>query len=266
MKNNLEDTKMARLHEILAVESSKKTLLAKLFDETKAKFGKSEFFQGFVRTLKMINDSPENAAIERSTADSRSLPTTVHETLAYVLQFFGEYEDIQIQKNATNQVAVADLMYKGEVLLTNLPVDQLLGLEDRFSNLRKTVELMPTLAASKEWLPNEDTGRLGEWKTKTSDITIKTEKIIDAKVLYPATDKHPAQIKEYSKDVPVGELTQLNFCGAATSKQKAEVLAIIDTLINEARQARMRANTTEVVNRRIGEVLVKLIMTPFTGA
>jgi len=105
MKNNLEDTKMARLHEILAVESSKKTLLAKLFDETKAKFGKSEFFQGFVRSLKMINDSPENAAIERSTADSRSLPTTVHETLAYVLQFFGEYEDIQIHKNATNQVA-----------------------------------------------------------------------------------------------------------------------------------------------------------------
>ena len=213
---------MSKLHEILAVENTKKTALGKLIDDTKHKFGKFEFFQGLLKSLKMINESPENAALERSAAESRALPTTVHETLEYLMKYFSEYEDLQFQKNKTNQQAVADLMFRGELIHQGLPVDQLLGLEDRLTNLRKVADIMPTLPAAKEWEAN-DNGRKGEWKAVVQDRVVKTEKKTEAHVLYPATDKHPAQVEKFVRDVPVGEFIQINFCGAATSKQKAEV-------------------------------------------
>lgn len=213
----------------------------------------------------MIADSPENKALEDSNTESKALPTTVVETLEYYAEHWVKAEDIIFRKNKTNQSAVSDLHFNGEILVKDVPVDELLGLEVRLTNLRGMLTQMPALDASKVWEPDSSTGCLA-WKARNPDVTTKTEKKTTPVVLYEATDKHPAQIKEINQDVVVGTNTTINYSGAATSLQKAQVLRNVDELIGEVKKARMRANTSVAVEDSIGSALISRILTPLNEA
>lgn len=255
---------MPKLYEILAVEKSTSQAASKLHQDTFDKFKKYEYFQGQNKVLRMLEDSPQNQSIEAAAYESRELPTTVHETLEYMLNYWVKAEDIKFQKNKTNQYAQGDIYYQGNIIVADVPVDSLLGLEDRLEQLRKLMDNMPTLPASEKWDSYENiSGRPGSWVSETPSIVTKTEKITTPVVLYAATDKHPAQVKEVSVDKVVGTFSTIKYNGSASSFQKANVIAIIDELINEVKQARMRANSVEAVNQKIGEVFMDLIMSPF---
>jgi hypothetical protein len=254
---------MTKLHELLAVEKTRTNAAQKLMQDTMQKFSKSEMFSGGVKTLKMIEDSPQNKAIEAAAQEQRELPTTVAETLEYAMNVWAQAEDVLMQKNCTNTIAVADIEYQGSVIASAVPVDELLGLESRLESLRKIMEGMPTLSAAVAWEPDTNSGRKGAWQARDVDTTTKTEKTMVPVVLYEATDKHPAQVKEVSQDKTVGTFKLVKFCGGATSAQKAETLAAIDELIGAVKQARMRANSVEAVNRKIGQDIVAIVMKAF---
>lgn len=254
---------MSKLHELLAVEQTRSKAAEMLLAETQAKFGKAHFFTGELKTLKMLNESPENNAIEAAAREEKPLPTTVIETLQYALEAWAKAEDVRFQINATNQSAKADLVFRGEVVAQQIPVDELMGLEARLTQMRNVFAAMPTLDASKKWVPL-DNGRAGSWETANVEQTSKTEKKFEPLTLAQATDKHPAQVKEAYRDAVVGTFSRLSQSGAATSKQKADVLATVDELIAEARQARMRANSTEAVKDQIGQTIVNLLLKPFS--
>lgn len=253
---------MTKLHELLACEKTRIAQANKLLEDTQRKFAREQYFQGHVRTLSMLADSPENQAIEAAARDEKALPTTVAETLQYALQFWAQAEDVIFAKNVTNQSANADLLYKGQVLVPNVPVDELLGLENRLETLRKILAETPTLDASKEWSPSSS-GRIGEYSADKAEVVSKTEKVTTPVILYEATDKHPAQVKEVSVDKVVGTFTKKNISGAATSKQKADAIAIVDELLVETKQARQRANSVEASTLTIGSTITNLILTAF---
>lgn len=252
-----------KLHELLAVEQTRSKAAELLLQETQAKFGKAHFFTGELKTLKMLNESPENDAIQAAAREEKPLPTTVIETLQYALDSWAKAEDVRFQINATNQQAKAELLFRGEVIAQNVPVDELMGLEARLTQMRQVFAAMPTLDASKKWEPS-DIGKAGAWVTANTEQTSKTEKKFEPLVLAIATDKHPAQVKEAYRDAVVGTFTRISQSGAATSKQKADVLATVDELIAETRQARMRANSTEAVKEKIGQSIVNILLKPFT--
>lgn len=251
---------MSQLHELLAVEKHRNNQVEALVTETTAKFGKYEYFAGALKTLKMVEDSPANAAVEQAARTQMEVRTTVHETFEYIFDFWAQAEDVQIQKNATNQKARGKIDLAG-LDLPELPVDELLGLEVRLEKLRQLAKQMPTLNAAKEWeaLPE----RKGLYKTKNIEHTTKTEKVMYPVVLAPATDKHPAQVKEATKDNVVGTFSLIEYSGAATTEQKARFIERLDDLIAAVKQARMRANTTEVEKINIGKTLAKFMLEPF---
>jgi hypothetical protein len=115
---------MGKLHELLAVEKTKVNASNKLLQDTLHKFKKPEYFSGHVKSLKMIEDSEQNRAVQDSAYDVRNLPTTVVETLEYAFKFWAESENVLYQKNKTNQYAMADLMYNGAVVAKDVPVDE----------------------------------------------------------------------------------------------------------------------------------------------
>lgn len=256
---------MGKLHELLAVEKEKNNALNKLVADTHTKFKKFEYFQGHVKTLKMIEDSAQNNVIEQSAYEDRQLPTTVHETLDYVFQFWKQAEDITFQKNKTNQHAVADIVFRDEVIAKDVPVDELMGLEVRLDTVRKVFDAMPTLPAGVKWEPDNASGRPGSWVAANKETTTKTEKTMVPVVLYEATDKHPAQVKESTVDKTIGSYTLLKRCGAATSAQKAECIALVDDLICCVKQARMRANSVQASTDKIGQTIVDILMRPFVS-
>ena len=221
---------MSKLHEVLAVESTLRGAASKLLEETQAKFKKSDYFTGFVKTLNMTADSPENTILENSLREERELPTTVVETLTYALQYWARAEDAAFQKHVTNQKANGDIFLNGKKIAENVPVDELLELEGRLAQIRKVFDAIPTLDAGKKWVASTDV-RAGQYQLADAELTSKTEKTITPLVLYEATDKHPAQVEKVTTDKVIGTFTRQIFSGAATSKQKAEAIALVDSLL-----------------------------------
>lgn len=250
---------MTKLHELLAAEKTVSAAWNTLYEETLKKFGNEHFFAGHTKSLKMIEDSPANEALEAQAHDHKEVATNVHDTLEYALEIYGRAEDLQFQKNLTNAVTGADVNFRGSMLFHNLPVDQLLGLEARLAKIRLLYLAVPTLDASKSWKLDEMTGT---WVSQPEYGT-KTEKIMVPVVLSPATDKHPAQVKESTRDNVVGKFTNVKRSGAATAIQKAEAIKLIDELLVEVKQARMRANDTLVKTNKLGGDLVATLLAPF---
>lgn len=253
---------MTKLHEILAAEKTAKSAWEEMFLDTLRKFKAPEgFFFGMTKRLHMFNqETPGVAAVEQQQKIDKPVITTVHATLQYALDVFARSENLQFQKNVTNIKAVGTIMWRGLPFIENVPVDELLGLENRLTKLRELILAIPTLDASIKWEPDPQQGH-GIWVSEEA-VTVKGEKQVDAVVLVQPTKEHPAQIREINKDVPVGKFTARLRSGTATAAQKATMIKTVDDLLIEIKQARVRTNETVVDNRKIGGTLVDLIMAP----
>jgi len=254
---------MTKLHELLAAEKTPTAAWNALQEDTLKKFKNVDhFFNGIDKSLAMIESTPANEAEEAKARESKPVPTTVYDTLEYALGIFAKSEDLQYQKNATNRVATANVMWNGTTLLAELPVDELLGLEARLAKIRTLIEAVPTLDATKHWVKAGQQGA-NIWELREPERTTKTEKIVVPIEMSPATDKHPAQVQAVQKDSTIGTFSTMKRSGAATAVQKSDALVRIDALIVEVKQARMRANETVAVDGKIADKIVALILEPF---
>ena len=91
-------------------------------------------------------------------------------------------------------------------------------------------------------------------------IREKTEKVRCHKVLYEATEKHPAQIDQWTEDKVVGKFTTKLFSGKMTPIDKSQILARLDKVIAEVKKARMRANQEEAKESKIAKQLFDYIL------
>lgn len=254
---------MKVLHELLATERNFVTQANKIYLEVIQKFDKEHFFKGYIKSLKMFKDDVSNQSVERAGSEQKELTTTVKLTFEYLLNYWAKTEDVLATKNETNRHALANVEVDGQVLLQDLPVDELMGLEARLVELRKLFEKMPTLDASKTWVHSQVAD--GAWETQTEDVTTKTEKVVTPVVLYEATKEHPAQVKEMSKDEVVGVFSTKSFSGAATSLQKAQCLERLDQLLVAVKMARMRANSVQIQKMHVGETIANYLLKPFVN-
>lgn len=254
---------MTKLHELLAAEKTPTGAWNTMLEETLRKFKNPEsYFFGHSKSLSMIEASPANEAEEAKAREEKPVASSVHDTLEYALGLFAKAEDLQYRKNATNRIATASVMWKGSVLLKDLPVDELLGLEARIQKIRGLIEAAPTLDASKHWVKAEALGA-HVWELREAERTTKTEKVVVPIIMAPATDKHPAQVQAVQKDNIIGTYSTMKRSGACTTVQKADAMTLIDELLVEIKQARMRANETEAVSGSIADTLTALLMEPF---
>lgn len=247
-----------KLHELLAVEKSTIAQVNVLLQETLQKFGKDHFFKGWVKRLKMIKDSADNDALERAAREDREVPTTVIDTLTYVFDVWGKAEDIQYMKNIANQNAAGSLQIGDNAFL--LPVDELMGLENRLLKIREIFQAIPTLDATKNWISSDV--KAGVFQSANPEVTTKTEKVTVPVILYEATANHPAQVKEVSRDDVVGTFTTTQFSGAISSLKKADALMRIDNLLGEVKKARMRANMADVHQDKLGQWITDYLLEP----
>ena len=242
----------------LVVENEVKNASDKLMQEAKKTFEARTKFEGMVKNYRpyeetdlegknFTNDPVEPVKVE--------LVTTVPEKLKYVMKYLVKLLDFEATKDCTNVTAKADLVVQGEVVAQDLPATLLLSLEKRLREARKLFEAVPTLDLSKKW---ESTGETDRYKH--GPITsYKKEKRIVPVLLAPATEKHPAQVKESSKDVVIGEFETTHFTGAVHPRLKAEWLERIDLIVEACKTARMEANEAALVKQDIGSKLFAFV-------
>lgn len=254
---------MPKLHEILAAEKIPTAAWKTMVQETLKKFkAPDSFFHGHSKSLTMLDqEDPKSKVTEAQNRSEKPVPTTVAETLEYALDLFGKNEDTQLLKNVGNATVRGTIMWDGAVLVDNVPVDSLLGLESRLQEVRQLLVAMPTLDATKHW---EEAPMLGAyvWQVKYPEESAKTAKVAKTVTLAPATKEHPANVQLMHEDVPVGKFTNIARSGECTAAEKAEAIKNIDQLIIEVKQARVRTNETEVKKQTIADKLLPVILGP----
>jgi len=254
---------MAKQHELLAAEKTVNSAWAELLTETHKKLKNPDtYFHGFSRTLAMLEESDANQATEESERTEKPVTTTVYDTMDWALKIFLRAEKLQHQKNCTNQRAKGTVMWEGAPFLSDLPVDELMGLEKRLTQIRQLFLDIPTLDASKHWVRAPSIGA-HIWQVQYPVDKLRTDKRLQVVSMAKATEHHPEQVHTEHKDVPVGKYSTILRSGEATAVQKSEVIKRIDDLLVEVKAARQRANETEVVDGgTFAEDLVDFLLEP----
>ena len=114
---------------------------------------------------------------------------------------------------------------------------------------------IPVLDPSETWAfePSVDAYRT------ESVQTVRTKKIPRNHVKAEATDRFPAQVEMYTEDVSVGYWTTTKFSGAMPQTDLNEIRGRLVQVQEAVKQAREKANSILVADRKIGSVLLGYI-------
>lgn len=234
---------MTKMHELLAVETTVAGNYNRDLVETLHVLGKPAAFQKVTTTKTFMNDADSNLN-EQNVVD---ITTTIPNRLKWFGNLASKYFDVQYQKDSTNQKAKADIILEdGTVLAKDVPATTLLLLETKLGqDLRRVFDAIPTLDSSVEWEYDKNESL---YRTKRPIVTFATKKVFVPLVLAPATDKHPAQVKEGYEDRPVAKIERETLSGMISSAEKADLIERLDKVLAAVKKARQRANMTDVVN------------------
>ena len=264
----MAEKKEAQLHELLAALGDLEARSDMAQSEGIVTFDKRpNHFMGMHRTLRMFNE--EDKHLEDANAQHQEMVTTVGAKLKFVQKAVTQWYDAFLQKEATNQTAVADLVVDGEVIAKDLPAPFFLGMEKELKKLRKLYEAIPTLQPGVKWeqdptLAAQDNSK-GVFRNANPVKKLKTKNDILHKVLVPPTPEHPAQIEKWTEQTPIGEFTEEVYSGMITPADKAALLNRLSKMISAVKRARMRANKASIVKKAVGKAIFKYIHTAGDG-
>jgi len=231
-----------KLNQVLAVERQVKSRAHSEITRIHKTTLKPALFNGFSKTYK-----PNDEDGERFPPQTQRVQQNVPDTLHDVQRTLGDLFDITATKDAANRGATADLVVDGETLAKDVPATTLLFLEKQLNDLHTFVQKLPVLDPAHEWVFDENASL---WKTAAIETT-KSKKVAKPIVLYPATDKHPAQTQLTTEDVTVGTWTQTIQSGAIPAPEKATTLTRIESLQKAIKFAREQANQVEAPKKNI---------------
>lgn len=188
--------------------------------------------------------------------DGNRLQLRVPTILAEAVPALVRQIDLQATVDAGNQVAKANIMIDGVVLVEDVSVETLLFLEKKLKSIITNVlENVPLVDDADDW---EDAGDGLSWRTRPSE-KVRTEKVPHAFVKAAATDKHPAQVDTIYLDEAVGTWITVRFSGALKASQKADLLAKARKLLEAVQVARGEANSTEAQDKKIGQTVLDFL-------
>ncbi len=235
---------MAQLHELLAVEQGLAETANRITKEvTKTLSTKQTLFAGMSK--KHIIFAEENQHMVQAT-ENKEIQSTVEEQLSFLNTHLVGYWDVTLQKEEANQRANADIIINNVTIATAVPAIVLLGMEKKLTSLLAVYNGIPTLDASTAWQIDPAYAKQGVFRATSPIERQQSVTKRDFKEISPATQYHKAQVAEIETTDIIGKYVITDFSGAISSFDKAEKLAKLTTMIRAVKQARQRANNTDV--------------------
>lgn len=248
----MEDKRNPRLHELLAVKKDLKQQADKTRGDLENTFEKKgHHFTGKLKTF-----TPYGEDAVSKTEDTLEVQTTVMGELAWLKPYLAKSLDAHYHVASGNMTASADVVLEdGGVILRSVPASTLLELESYFEGLRGFVGKIPTLDPAKGFRTDaEKAPGIFQARAVEKTRTLAQKKVY---VLYPATEKHPAQVSLVDEQVPVGTIREQEWSAMLTSADKGTMLDRCEQLLRAVKSARARANHIEVdVTDKIGDKLI----------
>lgn len=235
-----------KLNQLIAVLQSVKANANKGKTEVYQLCQKSGLFQGLSRTYQ---SREEDGFIYPP--ESQKLTLKADDLIEKFRQTSAEFLDLAATQDYANTEARASVTVDGQIIIADVPVSYLLFLEKQLQDVKTFIASLPVLSIDKEW--QNDPNR-GCYVTNPKE-TVKTKRIIDFVVAYEATEHHPAQIKEVSKDVVEGTWSLIEFSGSLPQERVNLMLRKVDMLQKAVIQAREEANSREVEQRQVSSAI-----------
>lgn len=239
---------MTKLNQIIAVEKTVKADTARVFTDAYTVSQKAPLLAGIAKRY-----APRDEEGEKLPGELNRVQVRVSEIVADVAVAMAKLIDLTATKDATNQIARADIVIDGHILAGDVPVSTLLSLEKHLADMAVFVRKLPLLDPSEKWTAS--THETGVWETEPIR-TVRTKKVPRNHVKAEATERHPAQVEVYHEDTVVGDWTTVKYSGAIPHRDAKDMLSRILVLSQAVKTAREQANMAQVVDRKIGLVLM----------
>ena len=243
--------RVLKLHQVLAIETNVREQSQK--DLTAAHHGlqKSELLFGLSKTYAPLNEEGEKLP-----AEDKILQTRTPEVLRSTAEILAKLYDTVAMRDFANCYAKADVILDdGTVLIKDAPATYLLWLEKKLNDLHTFVGKLPVLPADTEWEFDEKQNCFKSREIKTS----RSNKESYPLVVSPATDKHPAQVVEKTRDIVVGYYQTIKYSGAMKAKDVAQMKERVEQLQRAVKFAREHANTVEAKKQEVGGKLLAFV-------
>jgi len=240
---------MPKMNQIIAIDKGIKERNRSALTELHKLSAKKELFTGQSRSYSPKDDDPTKPMGEILPPEGKKVSEKAEVNLTKVAALQSEVFDITATRDFGNCEAKADIVINDKVLLANVPATYLLFLEKQLNDIHTFVKCLPVLDSSETWAYDSGQDLFAAPPTKTS----RTKKLTRPLVLYDATDKHPAQVKEIVEDVIAGEWTTIKYSAALPAKRANEILARVEALQIAVKFAREKANEKEVEKKTMGE-------------
>jgi hypothetical protein len=190
--------------------------------------------------------------------DNTGVQYTVQEILeAFKVPNSRMLDLISTNENA-NTEARADVKIGDETIISDAPVTFLMQFQKFLEQeVRGLIRDLPVQDPAETWVPSA-AERVGVVESNEFE-TFRTKKVQKPLVLYPATDKHPAQTQLITEDVIDGYWMKKKFTGAISAARKDELTERVETLIGAVKVAREAANDREVSDKPVGEAVFNFL-------
>jgi hypothetical protein len=244
---------MAKLHELLAVESNLKGQAEKCRTDLQATFAnKRHLFQE-----KLVTYTPDGENQQAETREQSSIQTTVQKEIDWLNRIRVRHIDAAFAIDMANTQAKADIVLEnGDILAKDVPATALLQLEKRIKESLEFVKVIPTLDPAKGF--QQDDQREGGVYKAREVRKVSTQKRDKYITITPSTPQHPAQIAKETADERVGVILEQEWSSLITPVQKADYLERGEELLRAVSKARSRANGEEIdptVNKIGGKLM-----------
>lgn len=226
------------LHQLLAIlQSAKSKALA---DKTAVyqTVQKQHLFNGLSRTYQPLEDGGYVYPME-----GNNIQESGGQCIQRFIEASKEHIDLCARQDWTNTQASADVILDGVVILKAVPVQHLLYLEKQITDIQTFIKSLPLLDPTKTWEYDSNRGCY----VSSPKTTTKTKKNTTFLTVAEATDKHPAQVREVTRDDIEGTWTTVDFSGALPKEEVDQYLKNTQALLQAILIAREEANKKEVI-------------------
>jgi hypothetical protein len=214
-----------------------------------------ETYQGLTREHQPDGDFPQQFEAGKKPEYNATLQ------LSDLRRMLTRLIDLTATKDTADTEAKADVVLSdGSTLLEDVPVAHLLWLEGKLTNLVTVLRAIPVLNPAETWLPREKDDGLGRGVRRTApEIRPSREKVTEWKQIVPATDKHPADVRQVSNDIRTGTWTNVRFTTAFPAEQKDQIVRNCEIVLEAVKQAIPVANKLEVTDVQEANTLLGFI-------
>lgn len=243
-----------RLSQIIAVTGGLGSRATEIFGEADRLLKREDLFNGLRRSFETTEVNGQD--IVAPPPEVKEVQKNVEIVLDTTLSSIAEWMDACLTRDLGNTVAKASVILDGETLIESAPVPFLLFLADQLGHVRKMLSNVPTLSPDKTWTENTTNN---VWESGES-YTNSYKTVKKPLVLYPATDKHPAQVAVADEEQYQGRKVTQHQSSAIPAVRKSVLLRRIERLQDAVKQAIQEANATSVEQQKVGHDLFAWIL------